>query len=392
MIIPMKHLLRFVCLFLLSFQLFGIFPRFYGARSLSLGYSSVAYSNDINLIAINPALSASLQMVLSGIQYQNSYFDTKGFEEQLRGVLQYDLQNYSTLDPLDQQNVLSQLEDIYGSFNSIYGFRSSMAGMVARNYGISYSKMKMTLMNPGKTELFSQSTEPFTADGISSLTFDFIGLDFSKTTFGYSFNLTPSVAFGVGVHYLKGNMTRFQSPITDDIYSPNTDAGQYMEFGWDQADNKFSKIVTDIGLSMNMGPYVTCAVVIRNLGNPTIHASETELTLNQRYIAGVMFRPGPQWGIYIDSDLKKTSLLYNDKKMMPFSLGVEKNFFNGIFYMRAGFLNDLAERYFFGKKSNILYCFGSGITMKQTMIDIGVSINNDGIVNNFAISGYVRVK
>lgn len=390
--VPMKYLFRFLCVFIFSFQLFGIFPRFHGPRSLSLGYASVGFGSDLNIVSINPALSASMQMVISGIQYQNSYFDTKGFEEQLRGVLQYDLNNYHLLDPADQQTVLSQLEEIYGNANSIYGFQSSMAGVVARNYGISYSKMKMTLMNTGETELFSQTAEPFSPDGISSLLFDFISLDVNRITLGYSFNLTQTIAFGIGVHYLKGNLTRFQSPIGDEIFSPDTSARQYMEYGWDRADESFSKIVTDIGISMNMGAYVTCGVTIRNLGSPTIHAAETELTLNQRYIAGVMLRPGPQWGIYIDSDLKKTQLLYNDKEMMPFSMGVEKSFFNGIFYMRAGFLNDLAERYFFGKKSSILYCFGSGITMKRTMIDIGISINNEGIVNNFAVSGYIRVK
>ena len=91
-------------------------------------------------------------------------------------------------------------------------------------------------------------------------------------------------------------------------------------------------------------------------------------------------------------DLNRTDLLYNGKKIQPFSFGVERGFFGNKFFLRAGFLNDLTEKYFLGKKSNILYCLGLGCNMDNVFVDLAIGIDNNGTIDNLAISGFYLLK
>jgi len=60
--------MRKIFFLLMVFGLFlpsqAFFPFFYGARSLALGYSSLAFNYDFNAVYINPGLLTSLQASL----------------------------------------------------------------------------------------------------------------------------------------------------------------------------------------------------------------------------------------------------------------------------------------------------------------------------------------
>ena len=126
--------------------------------------------------------------------------------------------------------------------------------------------------------------------------------------------------------------------------------------------------------------------------NPKISKPGGKIILYSRIIAGLAFRPDPQFGIYLDMDVKKNDLLYNGNEVQPFSLGVEKGFFRNKFFIRAGFLNDLTEKYFMGKKSKVLYGFGMGFNMSKIIIDFALGLNSYGSIDSLAISGFFVIK
>ncbi|MCK4889795.1 MAG: hypothetical protein KAS97_07675, partial [Candidatus Aminicenantes bacterium] len=56
-----------------TFQLHSVIPMYYGARSLSLGYSSSAFNYDFNSVFLNPGLLSGYGYFISGYQHQSDY-------------------------------------------------------------------------------------------------------------------------------------------------------------------------------------------------------------------------------------------------------------------------------------------------------------------------------
>ena len=387
-----KILILIISLLIPGTILNSIVPEFFGARSLSLGYSSSAYNYDINAIYINPAMLSQIFYPFSGYQYQYSYMDYRDFSENLSEILKYDLLNFENIDDSEKKALFSRLKDLFGMKNGLYGFESRIPGFVTRNYGIAYSRVNTAIMNPNGSDIFNKNIEDVSNDDIASLDMNFMGLRYKKLSVAYSLNFARSMNVGISLHYLSGKIIKFDMPITHDVFSSQSDSKDYLEYTWDLAENKFSKLVADLGISMDMGNFFKAALVIKNLGNPTIDKEETGIVLKTRVIAGLAFRPNIKWGIYLDMDLNRTDLLYNGKKIQPFSFGVERGFFGNKFFLRAGFLNDLTEKYFLGKKSNILYCLGLGFNMDNVFVDLAIGIDNNGTIDNLAISGFYLLK
>jgi hypothetical protein len=178
----------------------------------------------------------------------------------------------------------------------------------------------------------------------------------------------------------------------DGIFSTDRDAKDYLETAWNAVDEKFSKFTADLSLAMDIGRYFKVALVTKNIGSPKIKTPLREITLNRRVIAGLAFRPNMKWGVYLDMDIAKTDLLHNGSKMQPISFGVERGFFNNSFFLRAGFLNDITEKHFFGSKSNVLYGLGLGFNMKKIVVDVALGIDSSGTAKSLAISGFILFK
>ncbi|HLP57730.1 MAG TPA: hypothetical protein VK186_02825 [Candidatus Deferrimicrobium sp.] len=372
-------------------SLFSIVPSYYGARSLSLGYAGTAFSYDLNAIFINPSLLATLPYSLSGYQYQNSYLDNKNFTGSLSDILNYDLKNFASLPNGQKEILFSKLKGLYSLNTGIYGFSANIPGYAGRNYGISVSLVNTAIIspvNPGK-DFFTKAPATVTNGEISTLAMNILGLKYKQISLSYAFSLTNEIYFGVTLHYLNGKLNESRPVLISNTFTIDSGSKDYLEQAWDAADKKFSKIIVDLSLNMDVGRYFKVALVTRNVGNPDIKTQLRTITLERRIIAGLALKPDPQWGIYLDMDIAKTDLLHNGDKMQPFSFGIEKGFFNNNFFARAGFISDLTEKHFFGSRSNALYGLGLGFNMKKFVVDFAVGMDSSGSVKNLAISGFI---
>ena len=132
--------------------------------------------------------------------------------------------------------------------------------------------------------------------------------------------------------------------------------------------------------------------MVRNVANPVIATTSGELRLARRIVAGLAFRPDNQWGIFLDIDVVKGDLFHNGHTVQPVSLGVEKGFFQNKFFLRAGFLNDLSDKYFFGRNANILLRNWLGIQSGKFSGRFRAGLIQLGHVKNLAISGFYLIK
>jgi hypothetical protein len=376
----------------LKVNLFSIIPGFYGARSLSLGYASSALNYDVNAIFLNAANLSTVPFPISGYQYQHSYMDYKNFVDDFNEVLGFDLKNFSGFNSTDRADVFRKLDRLFHARNGMYGARGNIPGYVSRNFGISVSLVDTAVVNPVVSDIFNKDVESVTNEDIASLELNFIGLRYKQFSIAYSLDLTRLIRFGISLHYLNGKVTEFNSPIVDDTFEKDWSTHSYLEFGWESAEEKFSKLIADFSVITDIGRYFRVGLVYKNVGSPTIKVAEKEIVLNKRLIAAIAYRPNPQWGIYLDVDVAKSELLYNGEEMQPLSIGVEKGFFNNTFFLRAGLLNDLTEKKFFGKESAVLYGLGLGFNMNRIIVDIALGLDSSGTLKNLAISGFFIIK
>jgi hypothetical protein len=388
----MKNLTTFIILFNLTICLFSIVPGYYGARSLSLGYSTTALNFDLNSIFINPALLTAAKQSCSGYQYQNSYIDYNNFIENIDDIAGYNLKDFESISASEQVALFSKLQDLFRSKSGIYGFSSSIPGFSSPGYGISVSLVKTAIINPAANGILSKDAGEITNDDIASLEMNLLGLSYKQFSFSYALPVSQGMNIGISFHYLKGKLTDFRSSIVDDRFSASSGAAVYLEDCWAGADEKFSKFIMDLGFSMNFGDYFNLGLTLRNIGKAKIETTEREISLNKRVTAGLAFIPNPSWGIYLDMDISRTDLFYSGNKMQPISIGIEKGFFKNKFFLRTGFLTDLTDKYFVGSKSNVLYGLGFGFNLGEFIIDFGLGVDGDGSVNNLAISGFFILK
>ncbi|UCH92469.1 MAG: hypothetical protein JSV88_19525 [Candidatus Aminicenantes bacterium] len=390
----MKKMTLFIILFGLSFQGFSIVPGYYGARSLSLGYASTAFNYDINSIFLNPAILSTINYTLYGYQYQQSYMDYKNFAQDLSEVLEYNLKDFENLGQSDKTILFSNLKELFQSKVGISGFRSNLPGYITRNFGLSFSVINTAIVNPVNPggDFFDQAVENVSNADIASLEMNFIGLKYKKISLSYSMDFHKSFSLGITLNYLNGKVTEFKGTLVDDIFTADAECKDYLEYSWDSAEDKFSKMVADAGIVVNLGKFFNVGLVYRNFGAAKINTPERQIALSKRVIAGLAFKPNMQWGIYVDMDLKKSDLLYNGQDMQPITLGIEKGFFNNKFFVRLGMLNDLTEKDLFGKKSNALYGLGIGFNMGRFAVDAAIGIDVHGTVKNLAVSGFILMK
>ncbi len=373
--------------------LFPIGPVYYGARSLSLGYSTTGYNFDVNAIFINPALLAAINYSITGYQYQNSFMDYKNFVPELQGILGTDLKDFEGLPANEKETLFSRLNSLFQLKRGFYGFTASIPGFISKGYGLSFSIFKSAVVNPGESSIFSKKPQDVSNEDIAALEMNFLGLSFKQVSLSYSLGVSRGTNVGISLHYLYGKSADFSAFIVNDgIFSVDSEVSDYLEYAWDKAEDKFSRIVADVGMSVNFGKYFNVGVNLKNIGKAKIRTSRREITLNSRITAGLAFTPNPQWGIYLDMDITETDLLYSGEKMQPISLGVEKSFFKNKFFLRAGFLSDLTDRYFIGEKSNVLYGFGFGFNVGNVVVDFALGMDGNRTVNNLAVSGFFIIR
>ncbi len=390
----MKKIVFFGILYLTAYILLPFVHSYNGARSLSLGYSTTASSYDINAMFINPALLAALNYSLTGYQYQNSYMDYSNFADELNEIMESNLDNFENLSATEKDSLFEKLDHLFSSKAGLYGSTASVPGFISRGYGISFSSGKAAVMHPVENEIFNQPVTDLTSNDIATLQMHFMGFSYKQFSFSYALNLSQGMNMGVTLHYLTGKVTEFNRSIMDTSFPTGSRPSTYLEYGWEKADSKFSRLLMDLGFSVNLGAYFNVGLSIKNITSAKIKTSdpEREIPLPKRITAGFGFTPAPDWGIYLDLDLDKRDLLFSGEKIQPVSLGVEKGFFQNKFFLRGGFLTDLTDKYFIGKKSNVLYGLGFGFNLGTFAVDFALGVDSSGRVNNLAISGFFILK
>jgi hypothetical protein len=245
---------------------------------------------------------------------------------------------------------------------------------------------------PLANDVLSRPVGQISNADISSLKMRFIGFHYKNYSFSYSFSLSQGVALGATIHYLKGKASEFNIAIVDEPFRTSSGAKEYLQCAWSGAQKNLSKFNFDLGVNADLGIYFKVGLQVKNIANPVISSEIRDLRLPRRLIAGLVFRPDSQLGIFVDIDVAKSDLYFNGQKVQPVSLGVEKGFFQNKLFLRAGFLNDLSEKYFLGRNAKIIYGIGLGFNLASFLVDFALGLDQLGHVKNLGISGFYQIK
>lgn len=388
----MKKIILVIMLCAFSRPVFSFFPYFYGARSLALGYSSLAFNYDFNAAYLNPALLNSLTTSLSGLQYQSSFLDYRDVSDRLAAISGYDLKNFQDLDAEMQANLQAKLKDVFSATTGISGFQIRNLGYAGKGYALAVAHVDAAVAHPLESFVLDKAVGEITNADIASLQMRFIGFHYTDYSLSLALPISQGLAVGATVHYLKGKNTEFSASITAEPFQSAADTKDLLQFAWSGAKNDFSKLNFDLGVSAEFGQYFKAGLVVKNVANPVIATELSELRLARRLIAGLAFRPDSQLGLYLDIDVAKTDLFYNGQKSQPVSLGVEKGLFQNKLFLRVGFSSDLNAKYFLGRKANVLYGMGFGFNLGNFLFDLALGLDPLGRVKNLGISGFYLIK
>jgi hypothetical protein len=372
--------------------LFSFFPYFYGARSLALGYSSLAFNYDFNAAYLNPALLNSLTTSLGGFQYQSSFLDYRDVSDRLAAISVYDLKNFRDLDAETQANLQAELKDVFSATTGISGFQIRNLGYAGKGYALTVAHVDAAIAYPLENSVLDKAVGEITNADIAALQMRFIGFHYTDYSLSFAFPISQGLAVGATIHYLKGQNTEFTASITAKPFQSDADTKDLLQFAWSGAENDFSKLNFDLGVSAEFGQYFKAGLIVKNVANPVIATELSELRLARRLIAGLAFRPDSQLGLYLDIDVAKNDLFHNGQNSQPVSIGVEKGLFQNKLFLRAGFLSDLNAKYFLGRKANVLYGMGFGFNLGNFLVDLALGLDPLGRVKNLGISGFYLIK
>jgi hypothetical protein len=370
----------------------AFFPFFYGARSLALGYSTLAFNYDFNAVYINPGLLTSLQASLGGYQYQSSFLDYQDAAGKWAEIGAYDLQHFQDLEAGTRALLLGKLNDIFSTGTGINGFQFRNLGYAGKGYALAVAQIDAAVVFPLDHAVLDKPPGEISNADLASLQMRFIGFHYNDYSLAFAFSLGQGISLGTTAHYLKGRNSEFNAAITSAPFQPGAEAKDFLQFAWSGAEKSFSRLNFDVGLSADLGQYFKAGLMIRNVGNPVIATAFGDLRLDRRLVGGLAFRPDSQLGIYLDIDVAKGDLFHNGQDAQPVSLGVEKGLFQNKLFLRAGFLSDLGAKYFFGRKANVLYGLGFGFNLGNFLVDLGLGLDNMGHVKNLGISGFYMIR
>jgi hypothetical protein len=384
----MKKILLLLMVLGLFLPAFSFFPFFYGARSLSLGYSSLAFNYDLNAAYINPALLYYLSASLGGYQYESSFLDFRDAGGRLGSISPSELRNFQDLDATRKEALLAELGGIFAAKAPLSGFQMHNPGYAGKGYAIAIARVDAAIAYPLPSDVLARPAGEVTNEDIASLRLRFIGLHYDDYSLSFAVPLSQGIAAGATVHYLKGRNAEFDASITAEPFASGTDAADLLKYAWSAAEKSFSRLNFDLGLIVQFGAYFKAGLAVKNLASPLIATDMGELKLERRMIAGLAFRPDGQFGIYLDIDVARSDLYHSGEEAQPLSLGLEKGLFRNKLFLRAGLLSDLAAKYLVGRKSNAVYGLGLGFNLGKFLVDLSLGLDPAGRAKNLAISGF----
>jgi hypothetical protein len=388
----MKKFMLLAAILALTVPCFSFFPFFYGARSLALGYSSLAFNYDVNALYLNPALLGSLTVPLGGYQYASSSLDFRDISGRLSAASAYGLEHFQDLAEKTREAALAELNAAFSADSSVSGFRMRGPGYAGKGYAFSITTVDAAVVRPLANPVLAKPVADISNADIASLRVRFTGFHYSDYALAIAFPISQGLAVGATLHYLKGKNTVFDAALNAAPFAPGADAGELLEAAWSDPGNGFTRFNFDLGAGIELGQHFKAGLVVKNAGDPVIATQAGELRLARRLVAGLIFRPDSQLGIYLDVDLAKGDLFHDGEEEQPFSLGVEKGLFQNKLFLRAGLLSDLAAKYFVGRKANVLYGFGCGFNLGNFLVDLALGLDPQGRVKNLGVSGFYAIR
>jgi len=379
-------------LFSLFLPAFSFFPFFHGARSLALGYSSLAFNYDFNAAYLNPALLDSLTLSLGGYQYQDSCLDFRDIGGRLAGIAARELEDFQVLDADRKKAVLADLTEVFSTHAAISGFQVRNPGYAGKGYAFAIALVDAAIVQPLANAVLDRPAGEITNADIASLRMRFIGFHYTDYSLSLAFPVSQGLEMGATFHYLKGHNSEFSASLTTEPFLSRPDADDLLHTAWSGAENGFTKFNFDLGASLSLGQNFKAGLVLKNVASPVIATSQSELRLARRLVAGLAFRPDSQMGIYLDLDVARGDLFHTGQDTQPVSLGVEKGLFQNKLFLRAGLLSDLAAKYFLGRRANVLYGLGFGFNLGKFLVDLAMGLDPLGRVKNLAVSGFYLIR
>lgn len=388
----MKKIALLAFLLVLSLPLRAFFPFFHGARSLALGYSSLAFNYDANALYLNPALLATLAVPLGGYQYADSRLDFRDAAGGLAAARAFDLENFAGLAAADREAALAALRGAFAAGAVISGFRSRGPAYAGKGYAVAVTTVDAAVVAPLSGAVLDRPDAEVSGADVASLRVRFTGLRYTDYSLAVAFPLSQGVCIGAALHYLKGKGSAIDAPLAHEAFSPQADAGDLVESAWSAAENSFSRVTFDLGAALDIGPHFKAGVTLKNAGSPAIDTAAGPLPLARRVVAGLAFRPDAQLAILLDVDIAPGELFPGGGKAQPLALGVEKGLFRNKLLLRAGLWSDLETKYLLGRRANALYGLGLGFNLGRFLVDMALGLDSQGRVKNLGVSGFYALR
>lgn len=362
----------------------------YGARSLALGGGGRAWAVDVNSMFLNPALLGSYRREGFSYNFQYNYSDYREFNDLMKDVTGTFSKGLDGLSPDQWGSFLDNLQKIHDSVYGMNGYRTKAPSYVGGGYGFSVSFVKQGFVNPASTDIFSKPKDQITQDDVNSLKMNFTGLSYKKYTMAYGMGLSKTLSMGICVNYLSGKADGFDRNLA--LFNSDKTVKDYVDFSWDNADTKISKFTFDLAFSLDLGQFVKVAAVVRNVGSPELKFNGRKYVFDRKVTIAAAFRPSADWAFLVDVDLYEIKYSNSGGKVRPFSIGIEKSFFQNRFFVRGGLKSDFSEDNFLSGKSDLLYSIGIGFNFNKLVLDAGVAIDGSGRMNALAISGFFAIR
>jgi hypothetical protein len=370
----------------------GIFPFFFGARSLSMGTGGIATASGINPVFINPALIGDFSGSISGYQYQNSYRDRNDFEDQLSALLDTDLWNFTSLPDSRKEDILARIRQLNRAGTGLMGFSGHFPGLILGNYGIGGAIYTSGVINPVYSDRFDQAVSDVSQSDINALAFTFHGFSFTNYSLSYSVDVTYDLRIGANFNYINGKYARRDFFINDEVFSSRKSRIDYLQKAWSDPAEIIRTLNIDLGVSISMGKYFRAAAVLKNLTQPRLLDEDEDSILDRIVVAGIAFTPDHTWTICADFQLMKSRIFMSREEIQPLALGVEKGFFKNMMFLRLGFLGDIDDDHLVGENSNMLIGLGGGFRFGNFAVDISAALDNKGTMGGLGVSGFALIR
>jgi len=366
--------------------------RIFSARSQSLAAGSLAFGADPFVLLQNPALLSIQNRSVSGLQYGQDFGAHADYDLRLSSILEADLRGWSDMTESARLKALADLRDLAGQTGGLYGVKARSLGFVARGYGINVQFLQGAACGLFSGSALDKPVSEVSAADIEALSATLANLQGTVISFGTGLRLSEGVHAGAVLHYFNGGMSLFEESLLGGFFRSGRNSREYFDLAINRRDQDLKKLSLDLGLLVEAGPHFKLALVARHFSLTKIELPAGEILFPKRYLAGIAFQPSPDWGFFVDADLRPRVYPVGNHERQPLSISMEKGFFHNQLFLRAGLRADLAAEHLLGSQADLLYSMGLSFHLSSLVIDLAASLDNSGRLNALVATAFYIMK